>query len=623
MGLFTNVTRTGRQRRASVVLSLVLVLSGGLALSGGSTSQAAAIPVVFVFEPATGPAGTTFIGHVETLTSPRILGCTLEGGYTVFEQATQIQLAQGIIPANPTSPPGQPSFFGITTTSTWPVGIYNVKGLCDGGRVEGGFEITADTPPPPPPGPPILFLSADDMLPRTGRTVTLTATVSDSGTGATLPNSRIRFQILSGPNATSTGTCSPVDCLTGPPGVVRWSYTGSQPGDDTVVAWFDANDNGVLDPDEAQANETISWHISTDRYVALGDSYSAGEGAIDAQGNVTFEAATQQRGINECHRSTAAYAHLVKATNGILDKNFRFRACSGAILADIVSPVGGIGQWNEGPQLDAIEPPGVSDPNVKIITLSIGGNDFGFAQALQDCISVSGLQRPRFPFRFLLGNFLTESKEHDNNCVSSISRHADAGSELLIIGGDIRVDTRNGTWTFCRTQCPRSRRQFVSTHVPRLADVLQLIHTRAPSATIHVLAYPHLFTDQLPVTPQAADGFCNVAQPVQIGSSTSLVPPLVLSSLAISKLNEAADRLDGTIAGQVRIAQGLGLDVDLVDPRADFADHGVHCNSTTINATPWINGASVTGFPPGPSPFSFHPNALGQEDFAKLIPALP
>ncbi|MCA1820507.1 MAG: transglycosylase SLT domain-containing protein, partial [Pseudonocardia sp.] len=103
----------------------------------------------------------------------------------------------------------------------------------------------------------------------------------------------------------------------------------------------------------------------TDSYVALGDSYSAGEGVEPYDANSDVGGATP--GFRDaCHRSTSAYPRQIAPSGDTTD--FHFIACSGSVINDI----SGTGtNWNESPQLKQ----GYLDDNVTRVTLSVGGND--------------------------------------------------------------------------------------------------------------------------------------------------------------------------------------------------------------------------------------------------------
>ncbi|MBO0885627.1 MAG: hypothetical protein J2P17_35900, partial [Mycobacterium sp.] len=104
-------------------------------------------------------------------------------------------------------------------------------------------------------------------------------------------------------------------------------------------------------------------------YVALGDSYSSGEGAVDYYPKTETDA-------NKCHRSKNAYSQLVGKQYQFAG-GASFAACSGARVNNLLN-----GQYNEPGQIS-------NNPNLNerttLVTLSIGGNDLGFADVIQAC----------------------------------------------------------------------------------------------------------------------------------------------------------------------------------------------------------------------------------------------
>jgi PKD repeat protein len=103
-------------------------------------------------------------------------------------------------------------------------------------------------------------------------------------------------------------------------------------------------------------------------YVGLGDSFSSGEGAV--------EDGSEYEGGHGCHRSPHAYARLLGERE---DLNLTsFKACSGAVTADLFN--NSINHPDEGPQIDAVQ-------GAELVTLSIGGNNLGFADILKTCIA--------------------------------------------------------------------------------------------------------------------------------------------------------------------------------------------------------------------------------------------
>jgi lysophospholipase L1-like esterase len=89
-------------------------------------------------------------------------------------------------------------------------------------------------------------------------------------------------------------------------------------------------------------------------YVALGDSYSSGTGTRTYIADGT-----------SCLRSVYAYPSLIASAKGYA---LNFRACSGAKIADVTNT-----------QLSALT------SGTAYVTISIGGNDAGFADVLTTC----------------------------------------------------------------------------------------------------------------------------------------------------------------------------------------------------------------------------------------------
>lgn len=115
-------------------------------------------------------------------------------------------------------------------------------------------------------------------------------------------------------------------------------------------------------------------------YVALGDSYSSGEGVYD------LDKSPVNDGAARCHRATGSYVPLVAATYEF-GGGTAFYACSGATTRQLLT-----GQHGQPPQITRV------GPAASLITLSIGGNDAGLQQGAdrlhrQDPVVV-GLRRP-------------------------------------------------------------------------------------------------------------------------------------------------------------------------------------------------------------------------------------
>jgi len=94
--------------------------------------------------------------------------------------------------------------------------------------------------------------------------------------------------------------------------------------------------------------------LAADRYVALGDSFSSGVGT----GSYTLS--------SSCKRSVYAYPSLVQQQRP--NTALTFVACSGATTTDLMAS-----------QIQAVT------PDTAIVTVTIGGNDIGFANLISQC----------------------------------------------------------------------------------------------------------------------------------------------------------------------------------------------------------------------------------------------
>jgi lysophospholipase L1-like esterase len=102
------------------------------------------------------------------------------------------------------------------------------------------------------------------------------------------------------------------------------------------------------------------------RYVALGDSYSSGEGA--------YVLAADRAAVNRCHRTSQSYVHEV-ARAFQFARGSAFWACSGATASSVLRVRAG-----EPPQVERV------DAGTSLVTISIGGNDVGFSRVLATCV---------------------------------------------------------------------------------------------------------------------------------------------------------------------------------------------------------------------------------------------
>jgi lysophospholipase L1-like esterase len=97
--------------------------------------------------------------------------------------------------------------------------------------------------------------------------------------------------------------------------------------------------------------------MAADKYVALGDSYSAGNGANSTNLD------------SGCNRNTYAYPYLISQQRP--NTALTFVACAGAVTGDIINN-----------QVNAVT------ADTKIVTITIGGNDIGFTNLIIACTTL-------------------------------------------------------------------------------------------------------------------------------------------------------------------------------------------------------------------------------------------
>jgi len=193
----------------------------------------------------------------------------------------------------------------------------------------------------------------------------------------------------------------------------------------------------VTAPSQASAANTTGFH----KYVALGDSYtSVGDLLEPADGPLG------------CFRSTVNYPHDLAASLGIA--NLTDASCGGAVTADMTGPQSVIGGTNPA-QFASL----TSDTD--LVTVGIGGNDFGFGDIVTTC------------------GELSVTDVFGNPCQNHFTT---GGTDQLAA----RIDTL----------------------APRIDAVLRGIHQRSPHATVVLVGY-------LPVLPATLG--CFPSLPIAIG----------------------------------------------------------------------------------------------------------
>lgn len=178
-------------------------------------------------------------------------------------------------------------------------------------------------------------------------------------------------------------------------------------------------------------------------YIAMGDSFASGEGA----GNY-YQSTDNDDPENYCHLSRISYPFRL-GTNLNLDDTHSV-ACSGARIKNIIGPeiiddnlsderrTNQFSRVENDPELRPV--PGyslqskiLSENNVDIITLSIGGNDIGFSDIIQNCVYWStcftSVQE-----RKALVNLINRQFDRLVKTYEDIKKTATLGSRIYVIG---------------------------------------------------------------------------------------------------------------------------------------------------------------------------------------------
>lgn len=164
-------------------------------------------------------------------------------------------------------------------------------------------------------------------------------------------------------------------------------------------------------------------------YLALGDSFSSGEGAYD----YFPETDTKE---NMCHLSRQSYPYLIGHHLNLTA--FNSVACSGARLQDITT----YAQKQHLPASNTMEQllPGyrkqlayIKEHNPDVITVGIGGNDIGFIGKMKACLNI-GTCYPTYEDRLEIVNEVNRQFDTLVSTYSQIKTEAGSETRLYVVG---------------------------------------------------------------------------------------------------------------------------------------------------------------------------------------------
>jgi lysophospholipase L1-like esterase len=236
----------------------------------------------------------------------------------------------------------------------------------------------------------------------------------------------------------------------------------------------------------------------------------------------------------------------------------------GAETSDLFTPDAEAGGTERVAQITSVK------ADTKYVSITIGGNDLGFASALGQCV---------------FGSYLGVTVSGHRGCAGRESLRAALGDRIAALAG------------------VRSATSPAGTGIHSVLSVLLQIHAAAPRAKIYIAGYPRLFG--------AFSGTCD------LGKVTEEVPLVghvsgtaKISSKDAGYVNQVVQALDDLVANAAQDARAAGVDVAFVDVDPYFETHRL-CDS----GPEWINGVSGSGSLDGAqhvSAATFHPTAIGQ-----------
>jgi hypothetical protein len=339
------------------------------------------------------------------------------------------------------------------------------------------------------------------------------------------------------------------------------------------------------------------------KYAALGDSYSAGVGAGNYYRKTTVSTLFTK---NECYRTERAWPALVASaifgTSVVTEADevlkqqppsFIFRSCNGAVIENLwneaeVPTSGQFMEWISDPHEEWIRPRpaqalwleepggeimgGMPNRAINLVTLTIGGNDSGFAAVINACVQ---------PNAYILPPPNNRAQE----CLEATLEWEQAERGRL------------------RTFVSGTNKGGVPSIIKKLPVVLSKIHLAAPNARIRVALYPRLLR-----VDRRVDIPVGLAEVINNSGSAQPTSADSLEHLG-RKINQEISRAitSWSTAHPGVYARPIVTTVDAFAPTAE-PEHLLG------NEEPWVNMLAL-----GHVYESFHPNCRGQVALATQV----
>ncbi len=292
--------------------------------------------------------------------------------------------------------------------------------------------------------------------------------------------------------------------------------------------------------DDGTADEDVAWDAVAFQplpgkprhvVVAMGDSYSSGEGA--SEGDRDYYPETNYRSSitgdrDACHRSRQAWSRQATIPGEALPTadlddswsarmDYHLIACSGARTYNVLDKT----KVQDSGEVAQIEQ-GYLDRNTTLVTISIGGNDARFSEIVQKCLIAFG----------------------GGNCNEKAFEKGDkdpnvGGRDAAFVGQPLK------------TAVPGLINAVVR---PDILKTLMAIHAKAPNAKIILMGYPPLLSS---------------------GGSCLRLLGFGLSEGSANWLNDTASTLATAMQGAVADAKAQGVSAGFSNPTSDFVGKGV------------------------------------------------